>query len=68
MKLINKTPMPQSPRIIVNGKQTYVTMMPNATVGISGILDPNWEALNPGIIKTVAAIAPTQPSNPNSEE
>jgi len=65
MKLTNKTAMPQSPRILVNGKPSYVTLMPNATVGISGTLDPNWAALNPGIIKVVADPVT---NNPTSEE
>ncbi len=51
MKLMNMTSVPQSPKVVINGKTTYVTLMPKASIDINGTLDANWAARNEGAVK-----------------
>ncbi len=61
MKLMNMTSVPQSPKVVINGKITYVTLMPRASIDINGTLDVDWAAQNEGAVKIKTAPQVTTP-------
>lgn len=63
MKLMNMTSVPQSPKVVINGKTTYITLMPKASIDINGTLDANWAAEHDGAV----AIKPV-PVKPQEEQ